>query len=70
MRHQSHTTNKALLKLFGKNKLLKMRLVHVEPTARNTKNNKIVRKGNILKVFTNDGLWVLLDKEKSNKNKE
>ena len=65
MRHQSHTTNKALLKLFGKDKLLNMRLVHVEPCASKTKNNKIVRKGNILKVFTNDGLWVLLDKEPS-----
>lgn len=62
MRHQSHTTNKALLKLFGKEKLLNMRLVHVEPNASKTKNNKIVKKGKILKVFTNDGLWVLLDK--------
>lgn len=65
MRHQSHTTNKALVKLFGKEKLLNMRLVHVEPSASKTKNNKIVRKGKILKVFTNDGLWVLLDKEPS-----
>jgi hypothetical protein len=62
MRHQSHTTNKALLRLFGKDKLLNMRLVHVEPSAGKTKNNKIVRKGKILKVFTNDGLWTLLDK--------
>lgn len=65
MRHQSHTTNKALLKIFGKEKLMKMRLVHVEPSAKKIKNNKIVRKGKILKVFTNDGLWVLLDKESS-----
>lgn len=65
MRHQSHITNKALVKLFGKEKLLNMRLVHVEPSASKTKNNKIVRKGKILKVFTNDGLWVLLDKEHS-----
>ena len=63
MRHQSHTTNKALLRLFGKEKLLNMRLVHVEPCASKTKNNKVVRKGKILKVFTNDGLWTLLDKE-------
>jgi len=68
MRHQSHTTNKALLKLFGKEKLLNMRLVHVEPSASKTKNNKVVRKGKILKVFTSDGLWTLLDKSEVDEN--
>ena len=64
MRHQSHLTNKALLKLFGKERLKQMRLVEVKPSARKTKD-KIVQKGKILKVFTNDGLWTLLDMKKS-----
>ena len=63
MRHQSHLTNKALLKLFGKERLKQMRLVEVKPSARKTKD-KIVQEGKILKVFTNDGLWTLLDKMK------
>lgn len=67
MRHQSHTTNKALLKLFGKEALMNMRLVEVKPSARKTKD-RIVQKGKIIKVFTNDGLWTLLDKSKEFKD--
>jgi hypothetical protein len=59
-------TNKVLLKLFGKERLKQMRLIEVKPSARKTKN-KIVQEGKILKVFTNDGLWTLLDKSISEK---
>ena len=38
-----------------------IKLFEVKPSARKTKN-KIIQEGKILKVFTNDGLWTLLDK--------
>lgn len=60
MKHKSHLTSKALRKIFTKEELMQMRLMNIE--SRVKVKNKIERKGKILKVYTGEGLFTLMDK--------